>query len=182
MHLSENQFRPKINGPLQDCNFLASYCHTLHNIVNPNNHLKSQSIRNSLSFNKNNTITAEKKRILIVDDEPDIANLYKLSLERDGFVVDVFNDSLLALSSYKAGTYDLLLLDVNMPRMNGFELYQEILSRHLDNNVKVCFITAFDDYHNEFKKLFPDLKDADYFIRKPVELEVLTKRVKSKLQ
>jgi DNA-binding response OmpR family regulator len=117
-----------------------------------------------------------------VDDEPDIANLYKLSLERDGFVADVFNDSLLALSSYKAGTYDLLLLDVNMPRMNGFELYQEILSRHLDNNVKVCFITAFDDYHNEFKKLFPDLKDADYFIRKPVELEVLTKRVKSKLQ
>jgi DNA-binding response OmpR family regulator len=63
-----------------------------------------------------------------VDDELDITNLYKLSLEGDGFFVEIFNDPLLALSRYKAGTYDLLLLDINMPRMNGFKLYQEILA------------------------------------------------------
>jgi DNA-binding response OmpR family regulator len=119
---------------------------------------------------------------MIVDDELDIANLYKLSLERDGFFVEIFNDPLLALSSYKTGAYDLLLLDINMPRMNGFELYQEILSRHLDNHVKVCFIIAFEEYDNQFKELFPGLEVADYFIRKPIALKTLTEKVKSRLQ
>ena len=67
---------------------------------------------------------SRKKRILIVDDDMDIANLYKLSLEDDGFVVNAFNEPLLALSNYKAGAYELLLLDVKMPQMSGFELYQ----------------------------------------------------------
>jgi CheY-like chemotaxis protein len=98
-------------------------------------------------------------------------------LERDGFIVDIFNDPLLALSSYKIGAYDLLLLDINMPRMNGFKLYQEILSRHLDDNVKVYFITAFEEYHNQFKELFPKLEDVDCFIRKPIDLKALTRKV-----
>ncbi|HET8687398.1 MAG TPA: response regulator [Methanosarcina sp.] len=117
-----------------------------------------------------------------MDDDLDIANLYKLSLERDGFVVDTFNDPLLALSSYKVGAYDLLLLDINMPRMNGLKLYQEILSRHLDNHVKVCFITAFEEYHNEFKELYPGLEEANCFLRKPIALKALTEKVKLHLQ
>ena len=63
-------------------------------------------------------MTSDDKRILIVDDEPDIANLYKLSLECDGFVVDTFNDPLLVLSNYRAGIYDLLLINIKMPQMN----------------------------------------------------------------
>jgi CheY-like chemotaxis protein len=63
-----------------------------------------------------------------------------------------------SLSSYKTGAYDLLLLDINMPRMNGFKLYQEILSRHLDNHVKVCFITAFEEYDNLLRNYFLDWK------------------------
>jgi two-component system response regulator ChvI len=114
-----------------------------------------------------------------VDDDPDIAYLYKLSLESDGFVVHSFNDPLLVLSNYKAGAYDLLLLDIKMPHMNGFELYQKI--RLADNHAKVCFIIAFEEYHKEFKELFPGLKEADCFIRKPIELESLTKKVKSLL-
>ena len=76
----------------------------------------------------------------------------------------------------------MLLLDINMPRLNGFKLYQEILSRHSDNHVKVCFITAFEEYNNQFKDLFPVLEEADCFIRKPIALRDLTEKVKSRLQ
>jgi CheY-like chemotaxis protein len=177
-HVSEIQFKPKIKEHLQDWSFFPSYCY-MDNIIN-NSHPESQRIDTSLLSN-NNIITA-RKRIMIVDDELDIANLYKLSLERDGFFVEIFNDPLLALSSYRSGAYDLLLLDINMPRMNGFKLYQEILSRHLDNHVKVCFITAFEEYDNQFKELFPGLEEADCFIRKPIALKALTEKVKSRLQ
>ena len=111
-YVSEIQFKPKIKV-LQDWSFFPSYCY-VGNIIN-NSRPESQRIDTSLS--SNNNITTEKKKIMIVDDELDITNLYKLSLERDGFFVEIFDDPLLALSRYKAGVYDLLLLDINMPRM-----------------------------------------------------------------
>jgi two-component system, OmpR family, response regulator ChvI len=67
-----------------------------------------------------------KKRILLVDDEQDITYSFGIALEDKGFVVDTFNDPQEALSNFKAGLYDLLLLDIKMPKMNGFELYQEM--------------------------------------------------------
>jgi len=67
-------------------------------------------------------------------------------------MVDVFNNPLESLSSYKAGAYDLLLLDIKMPQMSGFELYDKI--KNIDEKVKVCFITAFEEYYDEFKKKF----------------------------
>ena len=67
-----------------------------------------------------------KNRILIVDDENDINFLFKMVLEDNGFKVDTFNDTLVALQNFTAGAYDLLLLDMLMPNMNGFELYQKI--------------------------------------------------------
>jgi DNA-binding response OmpR family regulator len=66
------------------------------------------------------------KSDLIVDDEVDIANTFKLALECAGFVADVFDDPVKSLSAYKAGAYDLLLLDIKMPQMSGFELYDKI--------------------------------------------------------
>jgi DNA-binding response OmpR family regulator len=125
------------------------------------------------------TTSSENRRILIVDDDPDIANLYKLSLERDGFVVDAFNDYLLALSNYKVGIYDLLLIDIKMPHMNGFELYKKI--RNIGDKPKVCFITAFEEFNKGFKELFPNLKEKGCFLRKPIELSSLTRVVKSEL-
>ena len=68
----------------------------------------------------------KKKRISLVDDEHDIALAFKISLENNGFTVDAFNDPEEALSNFKAGLYDLLLIDIKMPKMNGFELYREI--------------------------------------------------------
>src|SRR5206468_10631933 len=77
--------------------------------------------------------------------------------------------------------YDLLLLDIKMPEMSGFELYRKL--RLVDDKIKVCFITAFEEYRNEFNKLFPDSKGkGDCFIRKPVGLRELTEKVKTQLQ
>jgi two-component system catabolic regulation response regulator CreB/two-component system response regulator ChvI len=124
-----------------------------------------------------------KNRILIVDDEPDIARLFKLGLERSGeFEVDVYNDPTTALSNYRPGVYDLLLLDVKMPKMNGLELYQKINEKYKgeDGIVKVCFITAFEEYYNEFERLFPNL-ETDCFIRKPISIDKLVEIVKMKL-
>ena len=174
-YVSEVQFKPKIKV-LQDRSFFRLIA--MWAIIIAAQNLK----RSILPLSSNNNSITEKKKIMIVDDELDIANLYKLSLERDGFFVEIFDDPLLALSRYKAGAYDLLLLDINMPKINGFKLYQEILSRHSDYHVKVCFVTAFEEYDNQFKELFHGLEEADCFIRKPVALKALTEKVKSRLQ
>ena len=84
-----------------------------------------------------------KKRILIVDDEVDITLSFSLALEDSGlFEVETSNDPLVALSNYRPNYYDLLLLDIRMPAMNGFELYDKI--KRIDNKVKVCFISAYE--------------------------------------
>ncbi|MBD0359551.1 MAG: response regulator [Nitrososphaeraceae archaeon] len=119
-----------------------------------------------------------KKRILVVDDEPDNASIFSLGLEDHGFKVDTFIDPLIALSAFKAGKrYDLLILDIRMPDMNGFELYEEI--RNIDSKAKVCFLTAFGEgYTEEFRTRFPTSSTADVaFIRKPIRVDDLVKKV-----
>jgi DNA-binding response OmpR family regulator len=117
-------------------------------------------------------------KILIVDDDTDITLAFKKGLENDGFKVDVFNDPLEALSNFEASKYDLLLLDIRMPKMNGFELYREM--DKIDNNVKVCFITAFEVYYEALREVFPSM-EVECFIRKPIEIGNLVKRIKNEL-
>jgi DNA-binding response OmpR family regulator len=81
-----------------------------------------------------------QKRILVVDDEPDLTMLCRLALEYHGFNVDTFTDPRKALSNYKPGYYDLVILDIMMPNMDGFQLYDEIKKK--DHKPKVCFLTA----------------------------------------
>jgi two-component system, OmpR family, response regulator ChvI len=108
-----------------------------------------------------------KGRILLVDDERDINTVVKKGLERVGFKVCAFNNPLDALSNFEAGSYDVALLDIRMPSMNGFELYKKL--REIDSKIKVCFITAFEMYEEEFKKLFPSY-EVRCFIKKPIKL------------
>ena len=75
------------------------------------------------------------KKILIVGD-PDLTLAYKVGLESNGFQVTVYNDPLVALSNFKSNFYDLLLLDIKMPKMNGFELYEKIAEKTDDHNKK----------------------------------------------
>ncbi len=121
------------------------------------------------------SIQTKKYRVMIVDDEQDITMIFKIGLEKNEFVVTTFNNSLEALSKFKAGIYDLLILDIRMPGMNGFQLYQKI--RELDNKVKVCFLTAFDEYRGEFTRSFQFLDEVNCYLKKPITIQDLIKRL-----
>jgi DNA-binding response OmpR family regulator len=129
----------------------------------------------TITNNINNMNSNRLKRILIVDDEQDIISVFRMVLEMNDFEVDAYNDPLLALSNFKQNAYDLVILDIRMPVINGFELYKKI--RKVDDKVKVCFMTAFDDYRQEFKKSFPMLDEIKCFIRKPKAVEDLVNHV-----
>ena len=117
------------------------------------------------------------KRVLIVDDEPDLNLTLKMILEDNGFKVDSFTDPFSALENFKeeAGSYDLVILDIKMPNMNGFEFYRQI--KKIDDKVKVCFLTAGEmDYEQFRKELIPEL-DKNCYIQKPIETEMLIRRL-----
>jgi DNA-binding response OmpR family regulator len=97
--------------------------------------------------------------------------MLKIVLKDNGFEVDAFEDAIAALKNYKAGLYDLLILYIKMPEMDGFELYDEI--KKIDDKMKVCFLTASEMYYNKLRKdKYPSL-DKDLFIQKPIENEEL---------
>jgi DNA-binding response OmpR family regulator len=116
-----------------------------------------------------------QKKILAVDDEPDITRLCSLALEYYGFKVDTFNDSEEALSNFKPDYYDLVILDIKMPKMDGFELYDELKKK--DNDAKVCFLTASELYYEEFRREEYHALDKNLFIRKPIDNEDLLKEI-----
>jgi two-component system, OmpR family, response regulator ChvI len=115
------------------------------------------------------------RRILLVDDEVDVISVFKMILEMNGYEVDAYTDPTSALDDFKPNFYGLLLLDIRTPTINGFELYRKM--RNIDDKVSVCFITAFEDYREEFKESFPMLDEFKYFIRKPKAIEDLVNHV-----
>ena len=120
------------------------------------------------------------KKILLVDDEPDVTYTIKNILEDNGFAVDTFNDPILALNNYQVNFYDLVILDIKMPNMDGFELYIKI--REQDPKAKICFLTAITTFNEDFRKTRLALGktiNEDYFIQKPVEMEDLVKKLTS---
>jgi DNA-binding response OmpR family regulator len=117
----------------------------------------------------------DNNRILVVDDEPDLTQVSTLALEYHGFKVDSFNDPQEALTKYKPGLYDLVILDIKMPKMDGFELYYEIKKK--DNNANVCFLTASELYYEEYRTKEYCSLDRNLFIRKPIENEELVKEI-----
>jgi DNA-binding response OmpR family regulator len=129
-----------------------------------------------------NIATVEEKRIskvvLIVDDDPDMTSIFSLGLQDEGIKVHTYNDPLEVLSEFKPNFYDLLLVDINMPKMNGIELSRKLLE--LDSNVKICFITAGEANIEVLRELYPT-RDIGCFIKKPVTIDQLVKRVKAEL-
>ena len=131
-------------------------------------------------------MTGEKKntrigRILVVDDEPDIASLLKMALEHDGSfdIVKTFDDPMLALSDFKTGLYDLVILDLTMPAIDGFDLYQKM--RKIDNKVKFCFLSGREICCDESSNGYHSMSD-DMFIRKPITITNLLKEVHKRLR
>jgi DNA-binding response OmpR family regulator len=127
-------------------------------------------------FNQIDNVSPNHKRIMLIEDEADILILFKMILESDvGVNVDSFTEPFSALNNFCSGLYNLIMIDIVLPKMNGFELYHKI--RKLDNKVKICFLTASDMYFEEIRKdTFPEL-DTNHFIRKPVSNEDFIQRV-----
>jgi DNA-binding response OmpR family regulator len=122
-----------------------------------------------------------ESRILLADDEPDIALAFKIGLEDNGFIVDAFDSPLKALSNFKADLYDLLLLDIKMPKMNGIEAYHKM--KEMDIKVKVCFITASEIcYYEDIKKKIYLILGVKHLIRKPIRIDDLVKEIRDELQ
>jgi DNA-binding response OmpR family regulator len=122
-----------------------------------------------------------KRRLLLVDDEQDITSILSSVLQESGFEVTSFEDPVLALQHFKPRYYDLAILDIKMPNMNGFELYRHI--RRKDKRVKVCFLTAvseFQEYEQYKKEAYPKLGER-HFVAKPISNDELIKRINEML-
>lgn len=112
---------------------------------------------------------------MVIDDEFDLTLFCRMSLEYYGFEVETYNEPKKALSNFKPDCYDLIILDIKMPEMDGFELYNELKKR--DSDVKICFLTASELYYEEFRKKEYNALDKNLFIQKPIDNEELLKEV-----
>jgi DNA-binding response OmpR family regulator len=122
----------------------------------------------------------ERGRILAIDDEPDLTMYCKMALEHYGFEVKTYNDPKEALSNYKPGYYDLVILDIKMPEMDGFELYHEIKKK--DANAKICFLTASELYYDEFRKKEYYALEKGLFMRKPIDNDELVSEIQKMIE
>jgi CheY-like chemotaxis protein len=134
-----------------------------------------------------NQSTMKEKKVVLVEDEPDIIMTFKVALESAGFIVYAYQDPLTALSEFKSCYYDLVILDIKMPQMNGFELYTEM--RKIDEQVRVCFITAGEMYFDKFRRQKGEEREgqgveeqycelnSERFLQKPISNEDLVKRI-----
>jgi DNA-binding response OmpR family regulator len=120
-----------------------------------------------------------KKKILFVDDEPDLTSLFKKVLESAGFNVNVFNNSYDAFRNFKPHFYDLVMLDIVMPKIDGFDLYKEL--KKLDPDVKVCFLTASEKYYEGLSEGEYQTLSKDLFILKPLSIKDLRKEIHKRI-
>ena len=116
-----------------------------------------------------------KNRILLVEDEPDIAYLVKTRLERDGFEVDGYTDPILALQNFKSGLYRLLILDIKMPNMDGIELFNEMNKE--DDKVRVCFFSASGLLNSYCQNSIQKYPNRFLFLQKPISVHKMTEQI-----
>jgi DNA-binding response OmpR family regulator len=124
----------------------------------------------------------KRTRILIVDDDSDILLTFTKALEvYSQFEADTFNDPIEALSRFKVKTYDLLIIDIRLPQMDGFELYDKM--KEMDNEVKMCSMTGYDINIKALRAVFALSSDLEACsIRKPIDLQEFIARIKSELR
>ena len=134
----------------------------------------------ALCIKKSVTSQGTKGRILVVDDEPDITLTLEAGLEIVGlFDVDTFNDPESALKSFKPDYYSLVLIDIMMPKMDGFQLYESI--KKIDPDVKACFLTASEMYYGVHRGVEHCALNKDVFLQKPISNDDLIKEVNKKI-
>jgi DNA-binding response OmpR family regulator len=126
-----------------------------------------------IELSKISSLPKSIERILIVDDDVNILLLFESYLKEEGFYVESFINPKEAVNEFKPGFFDLALVDIRMPIMNGFEFSRII--KGIDKSIKICFLTGFDTYYLSLKQQFN--LDIDCFIRKPVGKEELIDHV-----
>jgi two-component system, OmpR family, response regulator ChvI len=159
-----------------ECAYSYNNNNSHHDISNSQVFINDQ-IGSCNSENTHNAKTSILVRILVVDDEPDINFIVKTILEKQrGFRVDSLHDPELALKSFRPGLYDLLILDIRMPKMNGIDLYNKISK--MDENIRVCFLSANEQFYEDIKNQLSLSMEADfYFLQKPFSSEELVRHV-----
>ena len=115
-------------------------------------------------------------RLLVVDDDPDIVQVLKLGLLKNGFMIEAFTDPQEALQAFKsdAESYCLVLSDIRMPSLSGIQLSRKL--KAINPNVKVILMTAFEIRDDEFSKVFPSTQ-VDGFVQKPIGIKDLTDKI-----
>jgi DNA-binding response OmpR family regulator len=117
------------------------------------------------------------KRVLIIDDDEDINNLFKIYLESNGYIVSAYTNPLEAFNNFRKNSHDLIVLDLKMPKMNGMTIYHKI--KEIDNNVIICFTTADINYIQQLQKGIIDIDKIVLY--KPVLLKDLKNKINSLL-
>ncbi|MFY9964169.1 MAG: response regulator [Nitrososphaeraceae archaeon] len=123
------------------------------------------------------TKAGHSHKILVVDDEQDIVFTLKTILTEAGFSVDAFTNPSVAFEMFRPEKYQLIILDIRMPALNGFELYMKLLEQ--DNSIKVLFLTAVNEFsmYAKFKNSVSPMSGKRYYLQKPVDLTKLLQRV-----
>ena len=129
------------------------------------------------------------KRVLIVDDDPDVTLTFKVGLEeyhhyyyhddKRKFEVYAYNNPIAAVREFKPNYYDILLTDIYMPQINGFQLSEKILE--LDVNLRVCFMSSAELNIEALREIYPKARSIGWFIEKPFSIHYLAKRLKSEI-
>jgi len=114
-----------------------------------------------------------KVKILIIDDDKDITDLFAIFLERNGYIVNSYTNPVEAFNNFRKNSHDLILLDLKMPNMDGMTLYHKI--KEIDNNVIVCFTTADINYIQQLQKGIIDIEKIVLY--KPVLLKDLKNKI-----
>ena len=139
---------------------------------------KTKALQDNNEISSINIISSNKKRILLVDDEPDITLTYKMALESSGlFEVYTFNEPLKAVVNFRVHFYDLVISDIKMPNMNGFIFCRKL--KEMDNNIRICFLSASEEeiYHQYNEEL-----ELACYLKKPISIIELIKQINSILQ
>jgi DNA-binding response OmpR family regulator len=122
--------------------------------------------------------TRDRIRILVLDDDYDVALTFKTGLEESGYDVDLFTDPNKVIREFEAGVYAMLLVDIRMPGITGFEVFEKLRKR--DKHFRICFITAFQQYYDSIIEFFPRL-DVNCFLKKPISIAELREHVEDEL-
>lgn len=117
-------------------------------------------------------------KIAVIDDDIGTSLFFKICLEDEGYIVDTFYDPMTFLDQFEPGVYTLLITDIRMPKINGFELVSRV--KKMDKRIGVCLATAFEEYYTSIIESYKEL-DLNCLIKKPISKDALIEIIKDKL-